>query len=156
KDHQGQAGAIPPLPKENPIGPAAAMRLEPAEVTLLPGEKAQFKARLVDANGRVVKTVDDGQWSLPVPPPPPRTKINPPTPKGKIKDGLLVADAQVANQEGVVFFQAGAKFRASARVRVAPRLPYAENFDKVTPGLVPGGWVNAQGKFTVAVLKDGS
>jgi hypothetical protein len=39
---------------------------------------------------------------------------------------------------------------ARARVRVAPRLPYAQDFEKLPEGAVPGGWVNTAGKFLVA------
>jgi hypothetical protein len=34
-------------------------------------------------------------------------------------------------------------------------LPYSQDFSKVLDGAVPGGWVNTQGKFLVATLKDG-
>ena len=36
-----------------------------------------------------------------------------------------------------------------------PKLPYTQTFAKLPEGAVPGGWVNAQGKFVV-VEKDGS
>ena len=37
-----------------------------------------------------------------------------------------------------------------------PRLPYAQDFNKIPDGAVPGGWVNTQGKFLIKTLKDGS
>jgi hypothetical protein len=43
---------------------------------------------------------------------------------------------------------------ATARVRVVPQLPYKQDFTQVPVGAVPGGWVNAQGKFQV-MEKDG-
>jgi hypothetical protein len=42
-----------------------------------------------------------------------------------------------------------------ARVRVCPRLPYRQDFEKVPEGRTPAGWVNCQGKFAVQE-KDGS
>ncbi len=42
---------------------------------------------------------------------------------------------------------------ARARVRVAPHLPYAQDFSKVPEGAVPAGWVNTQGKFRVGTYK---
>ncbi len=41
-------------------------------------------------------------------------------------------------------------------MRVAPLLPYAIDFAKVPLGRTPGGWVNCQGKFAVAKMKDGT
>ena len=41
---------------------------------------------------------------------------------------------------------------AKARVRVAPHLPYSQDFAKVPDGAVPGGWVNTQGKFLVGTV----
>jgi hypothetical protein len=42
-----------------------------------------------------------------------------------------------------------------ARVRVMPRPPYKQDFEKVPEGRTPGGWVNCQGKFNVQE-RDGS
>jgi outer membrane protein assembly factor BamB len=44
--------------------------------------------------------------------------------------------------------------KAKARVRVAPTLPYAEDFEKTSEGGVPAGWVNCQGKFLIKTLSD--
>jgi outer membrane protein assembly factor BamB len=161
KDHSGKAGAIPPLPKEAPVGEPTSIRIEPAEVALQPGDKVEFKVRVLDANGRVLTDKQkSGSWSVPIPPPPPRAKAKPPALKCATKSpqggvNIVTVDAKVPNQEGLIQYE-NAYGKATARVRVTPRLPYTQKFDKVTPGLVPGGWVNAQGKFTVTVLKDGS
>ena len=161
KDHSGKAGSIPPLPEESPPGEPAAIRIEPAELSTLPGEKVQFLVKVMDANGRVLSDKGvAGDWSIPIPPPPPRTKIKPPVLNSAISSPqngqcFLEIDAKVPNQEGLLQY-ANSIGKATARVRVAPRLAYTQKFDKVTPGLVPGGWINAQGKFTVTVLKDGS
>ncbi len=42
-----------------------------------------------------------------------------------------------------------------ARIRVAPGIPYRQDFEKVPENRSPGGWVNTQGKFAV-VSRDGS
>lgn len=70
------------------------------------------------------------------------------------QDGTLtIAEAPPGQFGGVV-----AEFKgltARARVRVAPVLPYRNDFEKVPEGRTPGGWVNCQGKFAVRE-KDGS
>jgi hypothetical protein len=40
-----------------------------------------------------------------------------------------------------------------ARVRVAARLPYTQDFEKVPENRTPAGWVNTQGKYLVKDLK---
>jgi outer membrane protein assembly factor BamB len=161
KDHSEKAGSSAPLGKENPVGEPASIRIEPAEVALLPGEKAHFFVRVLDANGRVLKDKNKaGSWTAPTPPPPPRAKAKPPALKGKIAspqsgECILNVDDKLPQQEGLLVYE-NPYGKATARIRVAPRLPYAPDFSKVTVGLVPGGWINAQGKFTVVKLKDGT
>jgi hypothetical protein len=41
------------------------------------------------------------------------------------------------------------QYKARARVRVIPQIPYSQDFEKIPAGGVPGGWVNANGKFFV-------
>jgi hypothetical protein len=41
-------------------------------------------------------------------------------------------------------------------VRVAPGTSYKQDFDKLPTGVVPGGWINAAGKFAAQKLPDGS
>ena len=40
-----------------------------------------------------------------------------------------------------------------ARVRVVPSLPYVNDFEKLPDGVVPGGWVNTQGKYVIKTVK---
>ena len=37
-------------------------------------------------------------------------------------------------------------------MRVVPQIPYANDFEKIPVGAVPGGWVNTQGKYLVKTL----
>src|SRR5262249_4606793 len=53
----------------------------------------------------------------------------------------------IANVDGLI---------GEARVRVAPTVPYIQDFEFIPLGGIPGGWVNTQGKFTVVTLPDGS
>ncbi|MCI0638295.1 MAG: PQQ-like beta-propeller repeat protein [Gemmataceae bacterium] len=129
--------------------------LYPAEVTLHPGDSISFEVRAFDGFGNRMKVEGGAEWQLPAPTPPPGAKTAPPPLKGVIKDGKLVVDDKTPNQGGYVVAKTGG-FTAKARVRVAPRYPYEQNFDKLPDGAVPGGWVNTQGKFLVKTLEDGN
>ncbi len=146
-----------PLPAEAPSsGKAVAVRLFPAEVSAKAGEKVQLTVVYMDENGREVKNVPTsaGTWSLPAPPVPKGATAGPPPLQGTVTDGV-VALAPLPNQQGYVDFE-NAGMKARARVRVVPQMPYTQNFDKIPPGAAPGGWVNANGKFLVKKLDDGS
>jgi hypothetical protein len=78
-------------------------------------------------------------------PPPLRAEV---TPAGK-----LTVAKDVPGQHGTVQAKVG-DVAGRARVRVAPVLPYRQDFEKVPAGAIPGGWVNTQGKFVVAQKGD--
>jgi hypothetical protein len=136
----------------------------PADVTLAPGESATFKLRTFDQQGRFLKETK-GSFSLagalPPPPapgaaPPPKTpSMSPPALQGQVDDsGKLMVSKTVPAQFGRVVAKADG-LEAYARVRVAPTLPYAQDFEKVPDGRTPPAWINCQGKFVVET-KDGS
>jgi outer membrane protein assembly factor BamB len=140
-------------------GKPAHLQVFPADVSLAPGESTAFKARLFDDKGQFLKEVK-AKWSLApmqgpeeaagLPPPP---KINPPTLKGQITaDGKLTVPVDLQGQFGTVVAEYEG-LTGRARVRQFGKLPYKQDFEKVPVGAVPGGWVNAQGKF--AVRKEG-
>jgi outer membrane protein assembly factor BamB len=182
KDHTAKPDPIPPGPKEEAVGEPAGVQVVPADVTLQPGDKADLWVHVLDKYGRELpRATADGTWSLPVPPLPPKakSKVPPPALKGKIEANLaketagkgdggtevllgswrgatVTASRDVPAQQGYVVFDAGKLGKATVRVRVAPRLPYAQNFDKLPDGVAPGGWVNAQNKTFVTTLKDGN
>ncbi len=132
-------------------GKIAHIQILPAEIALHTGGTTTFKARAFDGDGNFIKDVEP-EWSLPTPKPPPGVKGNPPALKGKItSDGVLTIDGKLSNQQSLV----GATFEgitAIARVRVAPRIPYLNTFEMLPDGVVPGGWVNTQGKFLVKTI----
>lgn len=136
-------------------GPATHLAVYPAEVSLYPGESLEFKVHAFDAHGNKVKVPGAVAWSLPEPPLPPGAKKAPPALKGTLADGKLTVDAKVPNQGAYVLAAAG-ELKALARVRVVPRYPYAQDFEKLPEKAVPGGWVNTAGKFYVKTLKDGN
>jgi outer membrane protein assembly factor BamB len=93
------------------------------------------------------------EWSLPAPPLPPTAPKGanpPPALNGELKDGTLTL-GKLPRQAGVVMAKAG-NLVARARVRVAAVPPYKEDFEKISAGGVPGGWVNVQSKYTVVEL----
>lgn len=161
----GKKGASPsadPIPapraeeKADPKAKAAWLQVFPADVVLSPGGSTSFKVRLFDDKGRFLREVK-ADWSvaasLPPPPPPPPAKSPPgPTPpvlQGEIDAaGKLTVSKTVQGQYGRVEAKAEG-LTGAARVRVAPVLPYEQNFDKVPVNRSPAGWVNCQTKFSV-------
>jgi outer membrane protein assembly factor BamB len=141
----------PPVVKGAAVGPVAHLQIAPADVVVHPGESAKFQIRGFDANGNFVKMVDGATWSLPAPPLPAGAKAAPPPLDGTIKDGALTVDAKKTGQQGYVEAKLG-DLVGKARVRVAPTLPYVQDFSKIPDGAAPGGWVNTQGKFVVATV----
>jgi outer membrane protein assembly factor BamB len=150
----------------------AHLQVVPADVALTPGQSVTFKALAYDDHGRLIGEVK-ADWSLagslpPVfpigfpTPKPAKTKPKPPPAlQGVLSETngtttkLTVGNAPPPAQFGRVVARAGG-LSAYVRVRVAPLLPYANDFSKVPVGRTPGGWVNCQGKFAVAMMKDGT
>jgi len=154
-------GAYPPLPPETPFNPEAsptAVRIYPAEVTMHPDVQAKFELKYLDANGRVVKAPANAsvEWSLPLPPKTP-TGAQPPALNATVKAMGATAEVtlgKLPRQQGYLEAQT-LGLKARARIRVAPKIPYVEDFEKIPAGAAPTGWVNATGKFTV-MEKDGN
>ncbi len=160
KDHKMPADKVPEAPKETPFDAKAdpvLLQVVPADVVLAPGEKAAFTVRGLDANGRVVKEYKQGEWTLPVPPPPPKSKVAPAALRGTISaDGQLVVAKDVPNQQGYAEVSAGG-LKARARVRVVPPLPIKVDFSQIPEGHTPDGWVNCMNtKFAVVKQADGT
>ncbi|MBY0527962.1 MAG: PQQ-binding-like beta-propeller repeat protein [Gemmataceae bacterium] len=158
KDHNAKADPIPTTEKEKPAASGAAIaaiRIVPADVVLTPGEGADFKVRAYDANGQFIRELDKAEWTLPTPPPPPKSDLKPPALRGTINEGKLTVDAKVPNQQGYVEAKVG-EVTGRARVRVMSPLPINLDFSKVPAGATPGGLVNCQGKFVIEELADKS
>jgi outer membrane protein assembly factor BamB len=155
-------GSYRPLPAETPFdanAAPAAIRVYPHEVIVHPGQSTKLTVEFLDANGRVLpmKNSASGEWSLPLPPKTP-TGAQPPALAGVIKiegDSAVFTADKIPSQQGVIAVKIGA-LTTQARVRVAPDLPYTNDFEKAPVGSTPGGWVNAQGKFVVKQLPDGN
>jgi hypothetical protein len=131
----------------------AHVQVLPADVVVHPGENVAFQLKFFDENGQPL--TGDGQeakWSLPAPKPAPGAKTSPPPLGGTLAGAKLAVDANKPAQQGYVQAEV-AGVVGKARVRVAPRLPYQQDFSKVPDGAVPGGWINTQGKFFVKTVE---
>jgi outer membrane protein assembly factor BamB len=152
-----ECGEYTPLPAEAKFDPSAkpvALRVFPADVEAKTGDKLTFRVIPVDADGRELKGDGKSEWTLPLPPKTP-TGAQPPGLKGKMDETGSVTLDPTPSQQGYVEAKVG-DLTARARVRVAPHLPYRQDFEKVPVGATPGGWVNTQGKFLVKKLPDGN
>ena len=125
-----------PTPKNAPAGAAVAfVQVVPAELVLMPGQTANFRARAFDANGNFIRE-EKATWALE-------------GLKGLISDtGKLVAAADPIAQAGLIKATIGA-VTGAARARVIPPLNWAWDFEKVDVGKVPMEWVNCNTKFEV-------
>lgn len=162
---------IPPAAKEPAAGAKPAhIQVVPADVTLRPGEKVDLKAIAYDDKGRKIGEVKV-DWEkagmlppvfpigMPAPKPGPKAPA-PPAVAGELSETngtttSFTAAKMPNGQFGRVVAKLGG-VTGSARIRVAPVLPYTMDFDKVPNDRTPGGWVNTMGKFMVTTLPDGS
>jgi putative pyrroloquinoline-quinone binding quinoprotein len=108
------------------------LQVIPAEVTIRPGEKVNFRARMFDARGNLLGSAV-GSWAL--------DKL-----KGTIDRGQFTAASDAVVQTGEVRMTVGSVVGA-ARVRVIPPLPWAENFDALELNTFPQHWTNTGMKF---------
>jgi outer membrane protein assembly factor BamB len=135
---------------------AAGLRIFPADITVTPGQTVTLSVNALDANGRVLGKKAEGTWSFPqpaLPPTAPKGAAQPPALNVKdVKpeaDKVTFTTGPLPNQQGFVEVKAG-NLVARARVRVAAKIPYSQDFEKAPVGGSPGGWVNTQGKYVIA------
>jgi hypothetical protein len=111
----------------------------PTELVLEPGEKIHFQARLFDARGMFVREAE-AEWSL--------DKL-----LGSIApDGTYTASTELKVQAGVVKATV-AGLSGTARLRVIPPLPIAEDFGAIAVGSFPSHWISAAGKYEVREIE---
>jgi outer membrane protein assembly factor BamB len=165
KPGRAQSLPIPKRPQQTEpekVAKVAHLQIVPADVVLAPGGGVAFQVWTFDNEGRYLGKLPPNEtpkFSLaPMPLPPPLTQAgtpNPPPLKGLLSDdGHLTVDANLHAQSGGVVVTYG-NLTSVARVRVAPQLPYQEDFRDVPPGGTPAGWVNTQGKFVVVPMNGG-
>ena len=142
-------------------GKRAQLLIYPCEVVAHAGDAVPLKLKVYDENGNFIEEVSkvaEAKWTLPQPPLPPGAKNQPPALQASFDLGgtaKLVLNKAPITQQGFVEAEWNG-LKARARVRVAPRLPYTEDFEKTPVGGVPPGWINCQGKFLVKKLADGN
>jgi outer membrane protein assembly factor BamB len=155
--------ALSPETPFNETAPPAGVRIFPADVTASSAAKLTFTLKFLDANGREVKAPADARidWSLPQPPLPkgadPKASP-PPALNAELKAAGATAGVNLGKlprQQGYVAAKVSTLTAPLARVRVAARVPYSEDFEKTPLRAAPAGWNNVQNKFVV-VEKDGS
>jgi outer membrane protein assembly factor BamB len=116
-------------------GAATYVQVVPAELTLKPGEKARFTARLFDQQGRLIRE-EQAAWSL--------DKL-----RGTIEQtGQFTPAPDAGMQAGIVKAKIG-ELTGSARVRVFAPLPWSEGFDSIAVDGVPPLWINTEVKYVV-------
>ncbi len=138
KDTPKQTVSIPPMPAEKPQDGVGKLLIVPGEITVAPGEPVKFKTRVVE--GKMPS--EAVEWSVE-------------GVKGQMTpDGTFTAGADLKFAAGTVTVKAG-EVKATARLRVSPKLPFREDFDGFAVDAVPPGWLDAKNKCKV-VERDGS
>jgi outer membrane protein assembly factor BamB len=129
--HQSLAVPAP----EPSVGAPTYAQVVPTELMLKPGDKANFRVRLFDAQGNFIREDSTATWSL--------EQL-----KGEIANGQLTVASDAIPQGGLVKATV-AGVTGTASVRVFPPLPWSENFDAMALNTIPSTWVNATSKFAV-------
>jgi outer membrane protein assembly factor BamB len=138
-----KAGKVSMKPAEVKKGEPAQLLVYPCDVVTHPGAAVPLKLMVYDANGNFLHDVTkDVKWTSSL-----QADIT--------GDGTstLNVNKGMPVQQGYVEAQWNG-LKAKGRVRIAPTLPHAEDFEKVPEGAVPASWVNCQGKFLVKKLRD--
>jgi len=115
--------------------PPTWVQVVPTELILKPGDKANFRVRLFDAQGNFIREEPSAEWSL--------DQL-----KGTIANGSYTVAGDAVGQAGLVKAKVG-NITGSASVRVFPPLPWSENFDAMAPNSAPANWVSMTMKFAV-------
>ncbi len=136
---KSNTGKTPSLPTAPVVGPVTYVQVVPAELTLKPGDKASFRARLFDERGNFVREEKSAEWSL--------DKL-----KGTVANGQFATASDAVVQAGEVRASVGG-VTGAARVRVIPPLPWAEDFDAMELNTFPQHWTNTGMKYVVRELE---
>jgi outer membrane protein assembly factor BamB len=120
----------------------------PAELTMRPGESANFRVRLFDEHERELSVSEDAGWSLEQLKGGVSGEVKLAGPRGAVPRhfGRFKAAADAVVQTGEVRVTMGG-VTGAARVRVIPPLPWDENFDAMAVGTFPQHWTNTGMKF---------
>lgn len=122
-------------------GPATPsyVQVVPTELMLKAGDKVSFRVRLFDDRGNLIREEKSAEWSL--------DKL-----KGTLENGQFVAASDGGWQAGTVKATVGG-VTGAARVRIAPPLPWSEDFEELAPTSVPPTWTNTLTKYAVRELE---
>ncbi|HYK22426.1 MAG TPA: PQQ-binding-like beta-propeller repeat protein [Pyrinomonadaceae bacterium] len=115
--------------------PPTWVQVVPTELILKPGDKANFRVRLFDAQGNFIREEPAATWSL--------DQL-----KGTVENGHFTASSDATAQAGLVKATVGT-LSGTASVRVFPPLPWSETFDSYAVNTLPSTWVNTTLKFAV-------
>jgi outer membrane protein assembly factor BamB len=115
---------------------ATYVQVVPTELILKPGDKANFRVRLFDAQGNFIREEPAATWSL--------DQL-----KGTVENGRFTASSDAVAQAGLVKATVGG-VSGTASVRVFPPLPWSETFDSFAVNTLPPTWVNTTLKFSVS------
>lgn len=161
----GKKGNNPNLPQAVAVekmptpGPASAIQIIPSEVVLRPGQKADFRARTIDANGFVVEDLKDVsalKWASYIPP---TARVRSTMKATFNAQGELVAGNETVPSAGAFEASLG-NLKGYIRGRVLPYLPLSQDFESfplsemntnenAAFAFPPLPWIGARFKFEI-------
>jgi outer membrane protein assembly factor BamB len=157
KGGKADLGALPKPSEEPAAAPGdavAQIQLYPADVALAAGDTVAFEVRAFNAKGQLLNNSKlDLKWSLPLPTPPKGATVQPPALDATLDGRTITVNPKKAGQIGYVEATNGT-VTARARVRVAPKVPYKQDFEMIPVGAAPAGWLNVQGKYRVVEMTE--
>ena len=119
-------------------GPPTYLQVIPTELTLLPGEQVELRAKLFDKNGRFLHE-STPVWTLE-------------GLKGTVTNQTFTAGTDAIGQAGLIKATAEG-LTGSARARISRPLSWTETFENYEEGETPPGWANmGAGQFAVTTL----
>jgi outer membrane protein assembly factor BamB len=141
--------SVPPMEAEDKPAPGGTpfAILHPAVMSVAPGDEIQLRISMFDGKGTMFgaaplpAAAPTGAWTV----------------KGVAgtvsEDGMFHASAENKFSAGTVTLKMG-ELTATARIRISPKLPISESFDKMAIGKQAPGWIGIDAK-TAIVQKDG-
>ncbi len=142
KDTKPSTDPIPAPSPERPVGEddqVSTVLVYPGELHLYPGDTAKLGVRLFNASGQRLDHEVSVRWSVEGA----QATVD--------ADGKLQIANDAAPAAGRVVATAG-DAKGQCRLRVLPRLPFEEDFERYEPGTVPPIWVGASGRTVIDVI----
>jgi outer membrane protein assembly factor BamB len=142
-DHEPQADPLPAPPPEDPVSSdpePAHLQLVPYDVLLSPGEKQDYRVKLFNSRGQLLRDAPAEEVEFAVD-----------GPGDMAENGTYTATAEKEHQCALVTCKVG-DLTGTARVRIVPPLPWSFDFNQADD--VPLTWIGGRVRYVVREAPD--